>query len=467
IIRKALRKLLERNRFEVIEAASVQEASNRGFDELALVISDVRLPGAPGTDLIEMAKPVPVLIMTSYGSMRSAVEAMKQGAVDYISKPFDHKEMIETVERIIGESTKTDSSLNEKPLPSLKATSTQQSSTHTPTSSEPAGSQLQDFITGSSDAMRSMMKKIDMLAPTDTIALITGETGTGKELVATLIHNKSPRKDRPFITVNCASMPEAIIEAELFGYEKGAISHTDRSHIGLIAAADGGTLFLDEIGELPLEAQARLLTVLQENRVRPIGSIASHPVNVRVIASTHQNLKDLCSQGLFREDLFFRINVIQINIPPLREREQDIIKLAEHFLKLHAENMGKQIPTLSDSARQALLEHSWPGNVRELQNVMQRTLILSEGASELQSQHFDLQNNKPESADSAPGHRLQENTSAAPTMDKVSLDDYFRNFVLENQGSMSETALAKQLGISRKSLWEKRQRLGIPKKTGK
>lgn len=456
IIRKALRKLLERNGFEVTEAASVAEAEDSGLGNFQLVISDVRLPGAPGTDLIALAHPVPVLIMTSYGSMRAAVDAMKQGAVDYISKPFDHKEMIETVTRILSGSNAG----TEETSPARSSAITGENLTENTDGKEA-------LLLGQSDKMQAMARKIDMIAPTETTALIIGETGTGKELVAQTIHQRSKRNTHPFITVNCASMPDAIIEAELFGYEKGAVNHNERASIGLIAAADGGTLFLDEIGELPLESQARLLTVLQENRIRPIGSIESRPVDFRLVASTHQNLKALCSAGRFREDLYFRINVIQIDIPPLRERGNDIITLARSFITSHAQKNGIRAPALSDQAEKAILAHHWPGNVRELQNAVQRAMILSEGSELLDARHFDLQQ---DAAVATTGKTEAASSPATPTPEnpeKVSLDDYFRNFVLENQTNMSETELAKQLGISRKSLWEKRQKLGIPKKSGK
>lgn len=449
IIRTALRKLLTRNKHDVKEAGSVSEAiSKNKLDDFDLIISDLRLPGAPGTDLIKVAENVPVLIMTSYASLRSAVDSMRMGAVDYIAKPFDHDEMLAAVKRVIGKA-----------------------STIQPAANEPREdhSEIEGMI-GSSNVMRALYAKIHKVAPTNATVLVNGETGTGKELVAQAIHNESPRKGKPLISVNCAAIPETLIEAELFGHEKGAFTGAASMREGLVAAADGGTLFLDEIGELPLEAQARLLRVLQEGEVRPIGSIESKKVDVRLVAATHRDLSRLVRENKFREDLYFRINVVQLKLPPLRERGKDILTLAETFVKRFCAEMRKPSLTLTPEAIQAITTYSWPGNIRELENAMQRSVILCDHESEIDHTQLaidiDLVRVDGDDSDAYSSHASSDNFQGGGTesMEDLSLEDYFQRFVLEHQDSMSETELARKLGVSRKCLWERRQRLGIPRK---
>ncbi|MFO7550211.1 MAG: sigma-54 dependent transcriptional regulator, partial [Haliea sp.] len=307
VIRTALRRLLERHDYQVAEAASVQEAeSKHSLTDFDLIISDLRLPGAPGTDLIKKAGDVPVLIMTSYASLRSAVDSMRMGAVDYIAKPFDHGDMVAAVERIIADH------------PTSKGA---------PAAGGNASNRVTGII-GNCPAMVTLSEHIRKVSPTDSTVLVLGETGTGKELVARSVHEHSKRADKTLICVNCAAIPDTLIESELFGYEKGAFTGANASRMGLIEAADGGTLFLDEIGELPMEAQARLLRFIQEGEIRRIGSVHSRKVNVRLICATHRNLHVLSAEGLFRQDLYYRINVLRLELPPLRERGKDILHLA-------------------------------------------------------------------------------------------------------------------------------------------
>lgn len=448
IIRTALRKLLTRNKHDVKEAASVAEATSKNkLDTFDLIISDLRLPGAPGTDLIQLAGDVPVLIMTSYASLRSAVDSMRMGAVDYIAKPFDHDEMLAAVKRVIG-----------------KASQRKAPHEATRTHNEAA---IEGMI-GSSQVMRELYAKIHKVAPTSATVLVCGETGTGKELVANAIHRESPRRDKPIISVNCAAIPETLIEAELFGHEKGAFTGAATMREGLVAAADGGTLFLDEIGELPLEAQARLLRVLQEGEVRPIGSVESRKVDVRLVAATHRDLGRLAREGKFREDLYFRINVVQLKLPPLRERGKDILALAETFVKRYCAEMMKPTLTLTPEAIQAITTYTWPGNIRELENAMQRSVILCDDEKEISHKQLsidlDLVRVDDDEDDEAPGRQRVSSPRAEDPSEDLSLEDYFQRFVLEHQDSMSETELAKKLGVSRKCLWERRQRLGIPRR---
>jgi two-component system response regulator HydG len=456
IIRTALRKLLERNKYTVSEAASVKEALTRhDLTRYDLIISDLRLPGAPGTDMIKVAGDVPVLIMTSYASLRSAVDSMRLGAVDYIAKPFDHDEMLIAVKRIIGKATDAAKQKKASKTPSHQVSG----------------------MVGASQVMKDLYNRIHKVAPTSATVLVHGETGTGKELVAKAIHSESPRHNKPMISVNCAAIPETLIESELFGHEKGAFTGAASKSEGLVAAADGGTLFLDEIGELPLEAQARLLRVLQEGEVRPIGSTESHKVDVRLVAATHRDLRKLSREGKFREDLYYRINVVQLTLPPLRDRGRDIITLAEMLLERYCEQLGKPTLTLSPESIQAITTYTWPGNVRELENAMQRSAILCEDEKEISHDllaiDLDLveveidtesRNEIAEQVQRTRGDRSRSSPMVPESNEDLSLEDYFQRFVLEHQDTMSETELARKLGVSRKCLWERRQRLGIPRK---
>lgn len=455
IIRSALKRLLERHQYQVTEAESVTEASQHDLNRFDLIITDLRLPGAPGTDLIEMAKSVPVLIMTSYASMRSAVDAMKMGAVDYIAKPFDHEEMVRTVSRIINEQRR-----QQVRLEPVDDASEQDADTSQP-------SALGDLV-GRCDAMQKLYKRIKRVAPADVTILIHGESGTGKELAARAIHQHSPRHDQSLVTVNCAAIPESLVESELFGHEKGAFTGATAARQGLVEAAEGGTLFLDEIGELPMEAQARLLRVLQESEVRRVGSVHSRTVDVRLIAATHRNLKQLVKEGRFREDLYYRLQVIEVTLPPLRERGQDVLDIAEHLVAKHARRLKIETQVvLSREAREAFVKYDWPGNVRELENAIQRALILCDDG-EIGIDELGLDDSDWQIPDTLAGREStqsghSEASDASPENEELSLEDYFQHFVLEHQQSMSETELAQKLGISRKSLWERRQRLGIPR----
>jgi len=450
IIRSALRRLLEKNGYEVNDAGSVAEAcGDFSLDSFDLIITDLRLPGAPGTDLIGLAGSVPVLIMTSYASLRSAVDAMKLGAVDYIAKPFDHDEMLKTVAATLSQPrTAPDSEVGGN------------------TSSK---APEQTRIIGSCKSMQELYRRIGKVARTDATVLILGESGTGKELAARAIHEQSNRANRPMVCVNCAAIPETLIESELFGHEKGAFTGATSGRSGLIEAADGGTLFLDEIGELPLEAQARLLRFLQEGEIRRVGAVQPLKVDVRLIAATHRDLKTRARSGQFREDLYYRLYVMELRMPPLRAREDDILELAEAFLSKQAEKMRCESLNFSPEALELLRSYHWPGNVRELENAIERAVILADGRQitpDLLGLELEQQSLADIESQYAQRHRpppIDSDASSGARTD-LSLDDYFQRFVLENQDQMSETELAKTLGISRKSLWERRQKLGIPRK---
>jgi two-component system response regulator HydG len=450
VIRSALRRLLERNDYSVSEAGSVREAEDQhNLADFDLIISDLRLPGAPGTDLIQKAGDVPVLIMTSYASLRSAVDSMRMGAVDYIAKPFDHDDMVQAVQRIIAD--------HPKPRAEREKEQSGERDKHGAASG----------MVGNCPAMLQLFEHIEKIAPTDSTVLVLGETGTGKELVARSVHQRSQRARQTLISVNCAAIPETLIESELFGYEKGAFTGANASRMGLIEAADGGTLFLDEIGELPMEAQARLLRFIQEGEIRRIGSVHSRKVDVRLICATHRDLQQLSVEGRFRQDLFYRINVLRLSLPPLRERGKDILQLAEGMLNAQAEKLGKKSMRLSPRAIQAITTYQWPGNVRELEHAIERAVVLSDD-EEIQNEalgiDLELVNiNRLRGRQGVGTSGRAPGESRSEPQEDLSLEDYFQRFVLEHQESMSETELAQKLGVSRKCLWERRQRLGIPR----
>jgi two-component system, NtrC family, response regulator HydG len=429
IISESLKRLLERNGYGVTAVSSVAEAEKEGLQGFDLIIADIRLPGAEGTSLIPVAQPVPVLIMTSYSSVQSAVDAMKRGAVDYISKPYNHDEMILTIKRILK---------NQKLEFQNKALKREIDSRY-PTKN----------LLGNSDAIKQVKDRISRVAKTDTVVLIQGETGTGKELAARAIHAESDRAEMPLISINCASIPENLIESELFGHEKGAFTGAMQSNKGLISAADGGTLFLDEIGELALDVQAQLLRVLQEGEIRRVGSNKMQYVDIRLIVATHRNLMEMVEQKKFREDLYYRLNVMEITMPPLRRRGKDILELAEIILHTTSKRFQRTEYAFSENAKKLLQEYHWPGNVRELENVIERAIILSNDQV-IRCQELGI-------------NSIDESVMQADMTAELSMDEYFVEFVKSHQSRLNETELSARLGISRKNLWERRQKLGIPR----
>jgi DNA-binding NtrC family response regulator len=427
VIRHQLVRLLARHGYQTAEAGSVAEAEALGLDSFDLVVADVRLPGVQGTTLISKAAPTPVLIMTSFASIRSAVECMQQGAADYVAKPFDHDEMLLTIKRILG------TALLSRQNAALKSTL------------------ARDYpisgIIGECPAILDVFDRVRRVAPADVTVLVLGESGTGKELVARAIHELSPRREGPFVAVNCASIPENLIEAELFGFEKGAFTGATQKKQGLMEAAHGGTLFMDEIGELAPTVQSRLLRALQEGEIRAIGSTQNRRVDLRLLAATHRNLESLVQEGRFREDLYYRLRVMEVHLPPLRERGDDIERLAQHFLLRACEKLNRPRLELAADTLQMLRRYAWPGNVRELGNAIERAVILCDGPQILPA-HLGLENRSP----TTPGANGE-----------LSLEAYFRDFVLKHQDHMTESELARRLGISRKTLWERRSRMNLPR----
>ncbi|CAD7841262.1 MAG: Type IV fimbriae expression regulatory protein PilR [Olavius algarvensis Delta 4 endosymbiont] len=374
-MRHMLTSLLTNSGFKVATAANGEEAlkmvSGTPYD---FILCDIKMPKMNGLQFLEAAadriSDSTVIMMSAYGSMETALEAIKKGAYDYISKPFKSDEVnlvlkkAEERERLKRENTRL-----RKTLRTIEERSS-------------FGNMV-----AKSKVMREMFRFAEKVARFDTTVLITGESGTGKELVARGIHFTGPRSQKPWVAVNCGSIPENLIESELFGHVKGAFTGADRARSGLFREADGGTLFLDEIGELPVSLQVKLLRALQESEVRPVGGTRPIKVNVRVVAATARNLEEEIKQNFFREDLHYRINVMPIRLPPLRERGEDIPLLARLFMEQFSAQLDTVVQSISPAAMSLLLAHAWPGNVRELENVIQRAVVLAEGP-ELLPEHL-------------------------------------------------------------------------------
>jgi two-component system NtrC family response regulator len=359
-----LRTLLEEEGYSVLTCENPNLALTMAVEEQPqLMITNLKMPGLSGMELLNLVKQkapnLPVIIMTAFGTIDSAVEAMKQGAFHYILKPFMNEELKLVVKR----------ALEVSELMDTKGFLTQELS-------QRLGFEELIF---QSESMKKVTDLIEQVAPMKTTVLVQGESGTGKELIARILHRKSPRSTKSFVPVNCGGLPETLLESELFGHEKGAFTGAVSRKKGRFEVADHGTLFLDEVSTTSAALQVRLLRVLQEQTFERVGGITPIQVDVRVIAASNRNLVEMVDNGTFREDLFYRLNVLMIEIPPLRERGADILLLAEHFLKIFSGDIGKPIQTFCKEAQDYLLGHHWPGNVRELKNVIERAVVLCRG----------------------------------------------------------------------------------------
>lgn len=395
--------------------------------EYSLVLTDVRLPDMKGLDVLKMIREInagtPVIIMTAFGTIKDAVKAMKLGAFDYITKPFSLDEFNLIVKRALEVKA-----LREENIRLRRDLSDCYSYNN---------------IIGESAVMRGVFELIDKVAQTDSNILISGESGTGKELVASSIHYQSKRKNAAFVKVNCAVFPENLVESELFGHEKGAFTGAEKRKPGRFERADKGTIFLDEIGELPFPAQVKLLRVLQDGSFERLGGTEELKVDIRVIAATNKDLKEEVNEGRFREDLFYRLNVIPVHLPSLRERQEDIPLLLEHFIDIYNCRLGRRTK-LSSDAISALMRYEFPGNVRELENIIERVVTLS--MNDIIDQ------------DDLPLYivKSEKEQSSATTLSEVATEaekGYIIKILLSTGGSKTRTAAV--LGISRKTLWEK------------
>jgi DNA-binding NtrC family response regulator len=401
-----------------------------------LVVSDVRLPKLDGLTLLRRIRrdfpSTEVLLMTAYGSIDDAVSAMKDSAVDYLTKPFDIDHLVTAVGRIEDRRRVRDE--------------------HARARAQGEGGAGLARLAGRCSQIVQLGEKIDTIADTQAAVLLTGDSGTGKELVARMLHERSSRRERPLVIVNCAAVPPSLIEAELFGHERGAFTGAVKKRDGRFKAADGGTLFLDEIGELPLETQAKLLRVLQEGEVVPLGSNVSVKVDVRLVSATNRDLRTLVAEGRFREDLYTRIKTFDLHLPTLRERRGDLALLVEQFLREFSPDAGDSL-TISPSAWAAVSEYSFPGNVRELRHAIQHASILARGAE------IDLSHLPPEI--SGRGADAKEDGSSHSLVE--AMEQYEKELILRTIRGTGEKRqrAAKLLGISRKSLWKKLTKYGL------
>jgi DNA-binding NtrC family response regulator len=444
-IQIALTGLLRREGYEVDVAGTGEEAVNKlqegVFD---LVLTDLALGrGLSGMDVLRTAKqlrPESVVVMiTAHGSEKIAVEAMKGGADDYVPKPFDNDEIRLVVQR------------------ALERTRLQRENRLL---LEQAQRQFGlGKIIGSGAAMQQVFETIQKVAETDLTVLVRGESGTGKELVAQALHNRSARKNRPFVAVNCAAISRELVESELFGHEKGAFTGADARRQGRFEAAEGGTIFLDEIGDMSPETQAKILRVLQERSFERVGGTHPIEVDVRVVAATHRNLEDEVKNGNFREDLYYRLKVVGIDLPPLRERSQDVPALAQRFLEEVTERLGHEKKNIGEGALTALARHPWPGNVRELRNVIEQALVLAPGST-LEESDLNLDSGE-EAALSPDGSGYGEVPFSEAK--KRAVEGFERTFLLQalrdNGGNISRAA--ESIGMVRQSLQQKIRELGL------
>jgi DNA-binding NtrC family response regulator len=360
-MRRVLEAILRREGYDVITAANGEEALGGMNTGVHTVITDLKMPGLDGMGLLKKLSAdypdVPVVMITAHGSVESAVEAVKLGAFDYLEKPFEQEQIRQVV---------------------AKAISTYALARRDARPEEPSG-RGRFRLVGQAPAIRQIYAVVEKVANTPSTVLITGESGTGKELIARALHENSTRHAGPFIKINCAAIPKTLMESELFGYDKGAFTGAVGAKPGRFELAHGGTLFLDEIGEIPVEMQVKLLRVLQESEFERVGGIKTIKVDVRLVAATNRDLLAEVAAGAFREDLFYRLNVVPIHIPPLRERREDIPLLADHFIAKFNDRLKKQITAIAPEAIERLVAYNWPGNIRELENLMERTLLFCEG----------------------------------------------------------------------------------------
>jgi len=394
------------------------------------VLLDLKMPGLSGQEVLEWIRaegiPVPVVMISAHGEIPDAVRALKKGARDFLEKPLDTDLLLQKLRTLVEE---------EKRKQVLEAASRTEQKVYR--------------LLGEHPAIEEIRKKIVQIGPTDSTVLITGETGTGKEIIARAIHEASSRKEEPFIAVNVGALPESLAESELFGHEKGSFTGADSRKIGLFELAGGGTLFLDEIGEMSFSLQVKLLRVLQDRKIRRVGGTRDIPVRARILSATNRNLEERVQKGEFREDLFYRLNVIRISVPPLRERRSDIPLLAEHLLEQIVRRLSSGPRKLSEQALKKLIAYDYPGNVRELENILERAVIFSAGGI-IEPEHTELRD-------------LKVFVSQSPVEDLQSVEKEKIREALERRVG-NRTQAARDLGISRRTLLYKIKRYGLPEK---
>ncbi|HEB75774.1 MAG TPA: sigma-54-dependent Fis family transcriptional regulator [Nitrospirae bacterium] len=445
VVRASCRRLLEPHGYEVAEAedaaGALRSMEEAGFD---LVLSDLKLPDASGIELLKEIKEAhpetEVILVTGYGTVSTAVEAMKLGAYDYIEKPFRPEELVSLAARAIERRRLRAENLRLK--------------------QELSARYIRNIV-GTSRAIERVFRLIGAVAPSASTVLITGESGTGKELVARAVHYNSPRRDKPFVVIDCGTLAGELIESELFGYKKGAFTGALADKKGLIEEADGGTLFLDEIGNLPPALQSKLLRVLQEKEYRPVGDKRPVRVDTRFITATNRDLAAMVKAGTFREDLYYRLAVFPIHVPPLRERREDIPLLAYHFLRKYAEELGREVTNISAEAMRVLTSHGWPGNVRELENAIQRAILLADGTTITPETLGFLAPSAPFTSE--PPRSIEELKEIKKALRERSTEDVERAFVTEalKRNGWNISRAASDVGMQRPNFHALMKKHGI------
>jgi len=431
-----------------LTAANAQEALRLTRQaQVDLVLLDIRMPDIGGLELLEvLLKEDPwltIIMMTAFGSIEQAVEAMKKGAYDFITKPFDKESLLRTLKKGLERNQLVRENLN------LRQRVSDDTGFH--------------GLVGQSQPLRRVFDSIQAIARTDYTVLVRGESGTGKELIARALHALGKRKNGPFITVNCPAIPEHLMESELFGYRKGAFTGADRDHVGLFEEADGGTLFLDEVGDIPVSLQTKLLRTIQEQEIKPLGAAGARKVDVRTIAATNQNLEEKIKEKTFREDLYYRLNVVSVRAPSLRTISKDIPQLANHFARIASLEMGISPRRFTPEALEILMRRDWPGNVRELQNIVRRTVVFSAGSVIRSHDLRALESQLSTEAGPEPGmdrpDLVETYKQAKDRLVTRFTHDYITNLLQKTGGNI--TKAAEMSGLGRASLWKIMNRLGI------
>lgn len=403
-------------------------------EEFDVLVTDLKMKGLKGLDLLErvnkLAPMTPVIIITAFGTIESAIKAMKMGAYDYITKPFKMDEIILTVRKAL------ENRLLKKEVIRLRKEVESRYDFHK--------------LIGKSPSMQKIYDLIERISDSPSNVLITGESGTGKELVAKAIHYNGARKEGPFVAINCSAIPETLLESELFGYRKGAFTDAKSDKKGLIFEANEGTLFLDEITEMPITLQSKLLRVIEEREVRPLGDLNSYPIDVRIISTSNQDIPSLIRQGKFREDLYYRLKVIDIEMPPLRDRKEDIPFLVKHFVNKFSKELKKNVSGISEEALRIFLNHSWPGNVRELENVIQRAITLC------QHEEILIEDLPPTLFQKKEESLFEKAIEKRFTLDQLE-KEYIKRVLVETGGNKSKAA--EILGLDRKTIYRKLEEL--------
>ncbi len=434
-LRESIKRIFTKEGFSVDAVDSAEKGlalvEKSSYD---VIISDIILPGMDGIEMLtrvrEQAPDQIFIVVTAYASLDTSVKALRAGAYDYIMKPIIHEEIKQIVRN----------ALRQKDLQAENVLLKRELQKN------------YDFgsIVGESAPLKSLLAEMKKVSDAKSNVLLLGETGTGKELFARVIHHNSGRREMPFVPINCSAIPENLLETELFGHLRGAFTGAVASKKGLLEEADRGVVFLDEIGDMSLPLQAKLLRVIEDQVIRPVGSTRGTKVDIRFITATNKDLSAAVQSGAFREDLYYRINVITLQLPPLRERKEDIPLLLGHYLRTYALEMGKQGKDISPEALDLMVNYRWSGNIRELQNVIERAILISDGEV-ITPDHLPL------------SVKTDAPYTRAAFEKKLSIEDYTKNFILQYQTQFNEQQLAELLGITRKSLWEKRKKWGIPK----